>query len=117
MVDNIDDYIGKYPAEVQEILREVRVSIKSVAPETVEAIAYGIPTFKYKDKNLVHFGGFKKHVGFYPVPSGMVAFEKELRDYKKAKGSVQFPLNKPIPHELIKEITKFRIAEIDKGSR
>lgn len=111
---NIDEFIAGYPKEVQTILKKIRASVKKEAPDAEEAIAYGIPTFKLNGKNLVHFSAFEDHIGFYPTPSGIEAFKKELSLYKSAKGSVQFPLDKTIPYELIKMIIAFRVKEITK---
>jgi uncharacterized protein YdhG (YjbR/CyaY superfamily) len=108
----IDSYIAQFPKETQRILQELRVFIKSFYPEAIEAMSYGIPTFKTKDKkNLVHFAAFATHIGFYPAPSCIAAFQKELSHYKMAKGSVQFPIEKPLPFDIIEKIVKFRIAE------
>lgn len=107
----IDEYIKTYPKDIQVLLEKVRQTIRRAAPEAVEAIDYQMPTFKLNGKNLVHFAGWKHHIGFYPVPSGIEAFKKELSQYKMAKGSVQFPLNKPMPLELISKIVKFRVNE------
>lgn len=117
----IDAYIAGYPEEVQAILQEIRRTIHETAPEATEAISYGMPTFKLHG-NLVHFGAFKSHIGFYPVPSGMEAFQEELAAYKQGKGSVQFPLNKPMPLDLIRRIVEFRVQEsqakvANRGSR
>ena len=106
----IDQYIAGYPKEVQKLLQQVRETIKKVVPDAEEAISYGIPTFKLNG-NLVHFGGFKQHIGFYPGAGGIKAFEKELSAYKGAKGSVQFPIDQPMPLEIITAITKFRVAQ------
>jgi len=106
----IDKYIAAFPEEVQALLEKVRATIQKAAPEAEETINYGIPTFTLKG-NLVHFAGFKKHIGFYPTPSGIEKFKKELSIYEGAKGSVQFPLDKPIPYALIEKITKFRVKE------
>lgn len=106
----IDEYIKSFPKNVQKILEQVRQAIKKSAPEAQETINYQIPTFKLNG-NLVHFAAFKNHIGFYPAPSGLKAFKKELSDYKSSKGSVQFPLDKPIPLSLIKKIVKFRVKE------
>jgi uncharacterized protein YdhG (YjbR/CyaY superfamily) len=106
---SIDEYIGDFPKESQEIMKKIRKIIKELDPNLEEAISYQMPTFKLKKKNLVHFAAFKNHIGFYPTPSGIEAFTKQLSSYKFSKGSVQFPLNQPIPYDLIKEITKFRI--------
>ncbi len=113
----IDDYISEFPDTVQEILNLMRQTIREAAPEAEETIRYGIPTFTLNG-NLVHFAAFKKHIGFYPDPSGIEAFESELSPYKRAKGSVQFPLDKPLPIELISRIVKFRVKEnIEKGRK
>jgi uncharacterized protein YdhG (YjbR/CyaY superfamily) len=106
----MDEYIATFPADVQAILRKVRETIRKAAPQAEEAISYQMPTFKLHG-NLVHFAAFKSHIGFYPVPSGIEKFKKELSAYKGAKGSVQFPLDKPIPYGLIGRITKFRVKE------
>lgn len=107
---DIDSYIANFPEDVQTTLEKVRSAIKKVAPKAEEAISYGIPTFKLNG-NLVHFGGFKKHIGFFPGSSGVAAFKKELSLYKTSRGTIQFPLEKPIPLGLIQKITKFRVAE------
>jgi uncharacterized protein YdhG (YjbR/CyaY superfamily) len=107
---NIDEYIAGYPKDVQEILEKIRLTIREAAPEAVETINYQIPTFTLKG-NLVHFAAFKKHIGFYPTPSGIEKFKNELSGYESAKGSVQFPLDKPIPYDLISQITKFRVKQ------
>lgn len=111
----IDEYIETFPKDVQGILEQVRNTVKNAAPESEEAIAYQMPTFRLKGKNLVHFAAFKKHIGFYPTPSGISAFEKELSAYKSAKGSVQFPIEEPVPFKLIEKIVKFRTKENLKG--
>lgn len=108
--ESIDDYISKFPTEVQEILMTIRKVIKESAPDAKEKISYQMPTFALHG-NLVHFAAFKNHIGFYPAPSGIEAFKEELSVYKGAKGSVQFPINKPLPYELISKIVKFRVAE------
>ena len=106
----IDAYIAGFPDDVQAILQQIRRTIHEAAPEATEAISYGMPTFKLNG-NLVHFGAFKSHIGFYPVPSGMAAFQDDLAAYKQGKGSVQFPLNKPMPLDLIRRIVEFRVQE------
>ena len=108
--NTIDEYIAGFPVEVQEILQKVRETIQEAAPQTQEIINYGIPTFKLHG-NLVHFAGYKKHIGFHPTPSGIKRFAEQLSGYETAKGSVKFPLDKPIPYDLITEITRFRVAE------
>jgi uncharacterized protein YdhG (YjbR/CyaY superfamily) len=105
-----DEYILQIPSEVQEILKTLRKVIKESAPNAEEQISYQMPTFILHG-NLVHFAAFKKHIGFYPTPSGIDAFIQELSGYKGAKGSVQFPIDKPLPYELISAIVKFRVAE------
>jgi uncharacterized protein YdhG (YjbR/CyaY superfamily) len=107
---NIDDYIAGFPAEVQEILEKIRSTIRKAAPDAKETINYGIPTFTLNG-NLVHFAGFKGHIGFYPTPSGIEKFKEELSVYEGAKGSVQFPLDKRMPFGLISKIVKFRVKE------
>jgi len=107
---NIDDYIASFPVEVQEILQKLRQIIRETAPEAEEAIKYQMPTFVLKG-NLVHFAAYKKHIGFYPTPSGIEKFKEELSVYKGAKGSVQFPLDQPVPYELVEEIVMFRVRE------
>ena len=106
----IDKFIAGYPKEVQDILNKVRETIREAAPEAEETINYGIPTFTLKG-NLVHFSAFKTHIGFYPTPSGIEKFKKELSVYEGAKGSVKLPLDKPIPYALISRIVKFRVKE------
>lgn len=108
---SIDDYIAAFPEEVQAILQKVRATIKEIVPDAVEAIKYGMPTFVLNKKNLVHFAAYKKHVGFYPTPSGIEQFKDALSAYDSSKGAVQFPLDKPIPYDLIAEITHFRMVE------
>lgn len=108
--ESIDEYIAGFPAAVQQQLQLVRATIKAAAPDAVETIKYAIPTF-ILNGNLVHFGGFKNHIGFYPAPQGLEAFKNELLAYKGAKGSVQFPLNQPMPVDLITKIVKFRVQK------
>ena len=116
-VKNIDDYIQTFPPGTQKMLEEIRAAIRKAAPDATETISYQMPTFKLKGRNLVYFAGYKNHIGFYPVPSGMEAFKKELSSYKQGKGSVQFPLDKPLPLDLIHEIVKFRVMEnLNKGT-
>lgn len=106
----IDKFIAAYPEEVQAVLNKVRATIREAAPGAEETINYGIPTFTLNG-NLVHFSAFKTHIGFYPTPSGVEKFKKELSKYEGAKGSVKFPLDQPIPYELIEKIVKFRVKE------
>jgi uncharacterized protein YdhG (YjbR/CyaY superfamily) len=114
---NIDGYIAAFPEDVQKKLQEIRATIKKAAPEAEETISYAIPTFKLNG-NLVHFAAFKNHIGFYPTPTAIEAFRKELSVYESAKGSVQFPLNEPLPHALITKIVKFRVKDnLEKGKK
>ena len=106
----IDAYIRLFPPKTQKVLRELRRTIKAAAPAAQETINYAIPTFALNG-NLVHFAAFDKHIGFYPTPSGVEAFKKELSIYEGAKGSVQFPLDEPMPLKLVTRIVKFRVAE------
>lgn len=109
--NNIDEYIADFPPEIQEILQKIRRIVRASAPEAKEKISYQMPTFTLNGKNLVHFAAFKHHIGFYPTPSGTEQFQAEIAGYKHAKGSIQFPLEKPIPYELIEKIVKFRVSE------
>lgn len=109
----IDAYIAGYPDAVQAKLREIRAVVHDVAPAATEAIKYGIPTFVQNGTNLVHFGGYKDHIGFYPTPTGTEAFQKEIAAYKFAKGTIRFPLDEPLPIDLIRRITTFRVQEIE----
>jgi len=107
---DIDEYIASFPKDIQEILEKIRITIRKAAPDAEETIKYQLPTFTLKG-NLVHFGAFKKHIGFYPTPTGTEEFKNELSVYEGAKGSVRFPLDKPIPFDLISKIVKFRVQE------
>lgn len=107
---NIDEYISNYNPEVQKLLQKIRTSIQKAAPDATEAISYGIPTYKLNG-NLVHFGAFKKHIGFFPGAEAIEIFEKELTEYVTSKGTIQFPLNQPIPVELVTKITKYRVTK------
>ncbi|MBM4422486.1 MAG: hypothetical protein FJ030_03725 [Chloroflexi bacterium] len=106
----IDDYIAGFPPDVQEILEKIRTTIRKAAPDAEETIKYRMPTFTLKG-NLVHFAAFQNHIGFYPVPTGIEKFKKELSAYEGGKGSVRFPLDKPMPLGLIGKIVKFRVKE------
>ena len=107
---NIDGYIAGFPEQIRKKLEEMRMIVKKAAPGAEETINYGVPTLILSG-NLIHFGGFKNHIGFYPAPSGIEAFKKELSVYEGAKGSVKFPVNKPLPAALIAKIVKFRAQE------
>ena len=106
----IDTYIAGFPEATQRLLQEIRRAIKTAAPEAAETINYGIPTFTLNG-NLVHFAGYANHIGFYPGSSGVKAFEDELSAYQFAKGSIQFPINCPLPLTLVPKIVKFRVKE------
>lgn len=106
----LDEYIAGFPQEVQEILQKVRTTIRQAAPGAEETIKYQIPTFTLQG-NLVHFGAFRTHIGFYPTPSGIERFRDELSRYRLAKGTVQFPLDQTIPFDLISRIVQFRVRE------
>lgn len=109
-INTIDEHIASQPDDVQPLLQKLRATIRKAAPKATETINYGIPTFTLNG-NLVHFAGFKNHVGFYPAPSGIQAFKKELSVYEGAKGSIKFPLDEPLPLALIAKIVKFRVKE------
>jgi uncharacterized protein YdhG (YjbR/CyaY superfamily) len=107
---NIDEYIATFPSEVQVILEKLRQTIRKAAPDATEKISYQMPTF-YLNGNLVHFAAFKKHIGFYPAPSGITAFQDALMEYKTSKGAIQFPIGAAVPHTLVKKIVQFRVKE------
>lgn len=111
----VDAYIAAFPPDVRERLEAVRAAVREAAPNATEKISYGMPTL-YLKGNLVHFAAFKSHIGFYPTPSGIDCFKDELEAYKNAKGSVQFPYDKPLPFDLIKRITAYRVRE-NEGKR
>jgi uncharacterized protein YdhG (YjbR/CyaY superfamily) len=113
----IDEYIATFPKEVQDVLEKIRSAIRESAPEAEEAISYGIPAFRLNgSRGSVYFAGWKNHIGFYPTPSGIEAFKKELAPFKQEKGSVQFPLDKPIPYDLVKKIVRYRVTgNLEKG--
>jgi uncharacterized protein YdhG (YjbR/CyaY superfamily) len=108
---SIDQYIAGFPATTQKVLEELRALVRDSAPGAVETISYAMPTFDLNGRHLVHFAGYEKHVGFYPIPSGIEAFKKELEPYKQGRGSVQFPLNQPLPTDLIRRMVAFRVEE------
>ncbi len=107
---SIDEYIAAFPEEIQTILEEIRATIQASAPDAEEKISYQMPTFALNG-NLVHFAAFKNHIGFYPTPSGTEAFKEEIARYQGAKGSIRFPLDEPMPLDLIARIVKMRVAE------
>lgn len=107
---SINEYIAGFPEETQKLLEQLRATVRKAAPEAEETISYAIPTFTFKG-NLVHFAGYKNHIGFYPTPSGIIAYQKELSVYEGAKGSIKFPIDEPLPLGLISKIVKFRVKE------
>lgn len=109
--ETIDAYIAGFPKETQVRLQRLRQVILQAAPDAEEAIRYQMPTFRLAGKNLVHFAAFVHHIGFYPTPSGIAAFKKELSAYKQGKGSVQFPFDEPLPYDLVKKIVMYRVKE------
>lgn len=109
---SIDEYIAAFPPATQMALEALRGLIKAAAPGAIEGISYAIPTFELNGKHLVHFAGYARHVGLYPAPSGLAAFEEDLKRFKTGKGSVQFPLGQPLPQDLIRRIVEFRVAEV-----
>ena len=110
--ETIDAYIAEFPPDVQSILQQMREIIRGAAPEATETISYAIPTFDLNGRHLVHFAGFAHHIGFYPTGSGGDAFREELCVYKGGKGSVQLPLDQPLPVDLIRRIVEFRVAQV-----
>src|SRR6266550_4251852 len=108
--ESIDEYIKTFPPDVQKTLEKMRRTIRKAAPEAEEAISYQIPTFKLNG-NLVHFAAFKNHISFFPTARGVETFKKELSQYLGSKGTVRFPLDKPIPHDLVRKVTMFRRKE------
>ncbi len=106
----IDEYIAMFPAETQRLLAELRATIRAAAPKAQEKISYRMPTFAQAG-NLVHFAAHKEHIGFYPAPSGIEAFRDELAPYESSKGAVRFPIDRPLPLDLIRRIVEFRVAE------
>lgn len=108
---DIDEYISGFPKATQDVLKQVRETIKLAAPEAEEKISYAMPTFTLHKVYLVYFAAYEKHIGFYPTPVGIEAFKEDFFSYKTGKGSVQFPLDKPMPLDLITKIVKYRIKE------
>lgn len=108
---SVDEYIGAFPKNVQDILQQLRETIRKAAPQAEETISYQMPTYKMKT-NLVHFAAFKNHIGFYPTPSAIVVFDSELSPYQKSKGAVRFPIDESLPLPLISQIVKWRVKEL-----
>lgn len=113
-IKNIDSYIESAPKEARAKLKKIRQTIKKVAPSSMEVMSYGMPAFKYNNKYLAYFAIFKNHIGFYPIPPSVEKFKKELSEYKTGRGSVQFPLDRPVPYDLIKKMVSFRKKNIGK---
>ena len=114
---SIDEYIAAFPEETQKLLEEVRRTIKAVIPDAREKISYQIAAFELNGKNLVHFAGWKNHISMYPIPAGTEAFNKEVSQYADGKGTIKFPIDKPLPLKLITKIVKFRVADNLKNAR
>ena len=110
---NIDEYISKFPPSTAKILQQVRTAVSKAAPKAEETISYGMPAFRYKGRIIIYFAGYKNHIGLYATPVAHTAFEKELSVYKQGKGSVQFPIDQPMPLDLIKRIVKFKVNQHD----
>ncbi len=110
--ETVDAYLNSFPEEIQAVMRDIRKTILEAAPEATESISYGMPAYKLNGKPLVYFAAFKNHIGLYATPTGHSAFEKALSAYKQGKGSVQFPLEQPMPLELIREIVRYRKNKI-----
>lgn len=108
--ESIDHYISTFPPAVQAILSTLRKVIQESAPDAKEKISYQMPTYEFHG-NLVHFAAFKHHIGFYPAPSGIIEFEEELKEYQRSKGAIRFPMDKPLPYELISRIVQYRVAQ------
>ena len=108
---SMDEYISSFPEEVQKILEEIRATIKAAAPEAREKISYQIAAFELNGKNLIHFAGWKNHISIYPIPAGSAEFNAEISQYMDGKGTLKFPLNKPMPFKLVSKIVKLHIAE------
>jgi uncharacterized protein YdhG (YjbR/CyaY superfamily) len=113
----IDEYISTFPEEIQAALEKVRQAIQKAAPEAAETISYGIPTFNLNGKHLVFFAGWKHHISLYPIPAGDEAFQQEISHYKRAKGTIQFPVDKPIPYDLVEKIVTLLMMESPEKER
>jgi uncharacterized protein YdhG (YjbR/CyaY superfamily) len=113
-VKDIDEYIANFPSDVRELLEQVRATIREAAPEAQETISYQIPSFRLKGQYLIYFAGYKKHIGLYPVPSGDVDFDQQVAAYRAGKGTLRFPLDQPIPFELIAKVVQYRARDNEK---
>jgi uncharacterized protein YdhG (YjbR/CyaY superfamily) len=109
---SIDEYIAEFPLDTQRALEQMRALIRKAAPGANETMSYAIPTFDLNGRHLVHFAGYERHIGFYPTASGIAAFAAELAGYRSAKGSVQFPLDRPLPADLVRRMVAFRVGEV-----
>lgn len=109
-ITSIDEYISEYPENIQRLLEQMRMTIRAAAPAAIEVISYRLPTFKLNG-NLVHFGAFKQHIGFYPTPSAITTFQEELAPYYVSKGAIRFPVDQPLPLDLVQRIVAFRVQE------
>ncbi len=110
-IDTVDEFISSFPGDIQIMLEKIRAAIHEVAPDAKEKIGYGIPTFTLNGKNLIHFSAYKKHIGLYPGSNAIAVFAKELDGYNTSKGTIQLPLDKPLPLELIQKITKHCVEQ------
>ena len=111
LAKNVDAYIASFPIKMQQLLKQMRKTIKAAAPKSEESISYRMPAYKWKGRPLVYFAGYENHIGFYATPTGNSIFQKELAGYKTGKGSIQFPLDKPLPLALITRIVEYRVRE------
>lgn len=116
MYENVDDYIDSFSVHTQSVLNQIRAIIKKAAPDAIESIAYGMPAYKQNGKPLVYFAAFKNHIGFYATPQTHEDFSSELEKYKQGKGSVRFPLDQPIPYDLISRMTAYKIEVLRSGT-
>ena len=116
---DIDEYIARFPSDTQEVLKQIRTTIKKIVPDAEETISYGIPTFNLNGTYLIYFAAYKKHIGFYPVPSRIEEVDKKFASFKTSgKGTIQFPLNKPMPLKLIIKLVRFKLKEnIEKAEK
>ena len=110
-IKTMDQYIKSFPKDIQAILQKMRRTIHKAAPKAIEDIRYQMPTFRLNNKNLVHFAAWENHIGFYATPSGNKAFQKQIAKFENAKGSIKFPLSKPMPYALVTKMVKFRVKE------
>lgn len=114
---NVDAYIASFPPDIQMLLDDVRATVKKAAPGASESISYGVPAYHYDGQPVLYFGGFKKHIGIYATPEAQSEFKEELADYKQGKGSVKFPLSKPLPLPLITRLVKFKMQQLKSSAK